>query len=74
MCILSQKYGKQFILSHENIIFFFPALNYITYSDFLRVSWCIMGVCSASPSGKICAPTGEIFRAHGKVKIASDEK
>ena len=38
MCILSQKYGKQFILSHENIFFFFPALNYITYSDFLRVS------------------------------------
>ena len=33
-----------------------------------------MGVVTASPSGKICAPTGEIFRAHGKVKIATDEK
>ena len=25
-----------------------------------------MGVVTASPLGKICAPTGEIFRAHGK--------
>jgi hypothetical protein len=29
---------------------------------------------AASPLGKICAPTGENLRAHGKVKMAADEK
>ena len=33
-----------------------------------------MCVVTASPLVKICAPTGEFFRAHGKVKIAGGEK
>jgi hypothetical protein len=41
-------------------------------SNFWRLT--VDDVVTASPSGKTCAPTGENFRAHGKVKIATDEK
>jgi len=41
-------------------------------SNFRRLT--VDDVVTASPSGKSCAPTGENFRAHGKVKITADEK
>jgi len=44
-------------------------------NDSVKKSACrFKDVVSAPPLGKISAPTGEIFRAHGKVKIATGEK